>query len=148
MRHAASPGHRHASRETQARSASTPALEATDASIKARDGTEIFLKDWGGGRPVILIHGYPLNADSFDRTALKLAEAGYRAINYDRRGFGRSDQPWKDFDWDTYADDLADVMQATGATEDATVIGYSMGGGECARYISRHGGSQRGRTMP
>ncbi len=110
--------------------------------IKTRDGTEIFAKDWGdaGAQPVILIHGYPLNADSFDRTAMKLVEAGYRVINYDRRGFGRSGQPWGGYDWDTYADDLADVMQATGATRNVTVIGYSMGGGECARYMSRHGG--------
>ncbi len=110
--------------------------------IKTRDGTEIFAKYWGdaGAQPVILIHGYPLNADSFDRTAMKLVEAGYRVINYDRRGFGRSGQPWGGYDWDTYADDLADVMQATGATQNVTVIGYSMGGGECARYMSRHGG--------
>ena len=108
--------------------------------IKTRDGTDLYVKDWGSGRPVILVHGYPLNADSFDRTAMKLAEAGYRAINYDRRGFGRSGQPWQGYDWDTYSDDLADVMQATGATEDVTVIGYSMGGGEAARYMSRHGG--------
>ena len=110
--------------------------------IKTRDGTELYVKDWGdkGGRPVVLIHGYPLNADSFDRLAMKLAEAGHRVINYDRRGFGRSGQPWQGYDWDTYADDLADVMQATGATQDVTVIGYSMGGGECARYMSRHGG--------
>lgn len=109
-------------------------------AAKTRDGTRIFYKDWGSGRPVVLIHGYPLNADSFDRTAMKLAEAGYRVINYDRRGFGRSSQPWDGYDWDTYADDLADVMAATGATRDVTVIGYSMGGGECARYMSRHGG--------
>ncbi len=110
--------------------------------IKTRDGSEIYVKDWGdaGARPVILIHGYPLNADSFDRTAMKLAEAGFRAISYDRRGFGRSGQPWGGYDWDTYADDLADVMRATGATGDATVIGYSMGGGEAARYMSRHDG--------
>lgn len=106
----------------------------------ARDDTPIFYKDWGTGRPIILIHGYPLNADSFDKTAIALVEAGYRVINYDRRGFGRSGQPWSGYNWDTYADDLADVMQATGATDDVTVIGYSMGGGECARYMSRHGG--------
>ena len=108
--------------------------------IKTRDRTDLYVKDWGSGRPVILIHGWPLNADSFDRTAMKLAEAGYRAINYDRRGLGRSGQPWQGYDWDSLADDLADVMQATGATEDVTIIGYSMGGGEAARYMSRHGG--------
>ena len=110
--------------------------------ITTRDRTDLYVKDWGdpGGRPVILIHGYPLNADSFDKTAIKLADAGYRAISYDRRGVGRSGQPWQGYDWDTYADDLADVMHATGATTDVTVIGYSMGGGEAARYMSRHGG--------
>ncbi len=108
--------------------------------VTTRDRTELYVKQWGSGRPVILIHGYPLNADSFDRTAMKLADAGYRAISYDRRGFGRSGQPWNGYDWDTYSDDLADVMQATGATENIAVIGYSMGGGEAARYMSRHGG--------
>ncbi len=108
--------------------------------IKTRDHMELYVKVWGTGRPVILIHGYPLNADSFDRTAMKLAEAGFQAISYDRRGFGRSSQPWQGYDWDTYADDLADVMQATGATQDVTIIGYSMGGGEAARYMSRHAG--------
>jgi len=108
--------------------------------IKTRDRTELYVKEWGSGRPVILIHGYPLNADSFDRTAMKLADAGYRAISYDRRGFGRSGQPWHGYDWDTYSDDLADVMQATGANSDVAIVGYSMGGGEAARYMSRHGG--------
>ncbi len=110
--------------------------------VKTRDGIEIYVKDWGdaGARPVVLIHGYPLTADSFDLTAMHLAQAGFRAISYDRRGAGRSGQPWQGYDWDTYSDDLADVMQATGATKDVTVIGYSMGGGECARYMSRHGG--------
>jgi len=108
--------------------------------IKTRDRTDLYVKEWGSGRPVILIHGWPLNADVFDRTAMKLAEAGHRVINYDRRGLGRSGQPWEGYDWDSLADDLADVMQATGATEDVTVIGYSMGGGEAARYMSRHGG--------
>lgn len=88
--------------------------------IKSRDGTELFVKDWGDGRPIILIHGYPLNADSFDRTAMHLVNAGHRVINYDRRGFGRSGQSWGGYDWDTYADDLADVMAATAATRDVT----------------------------
>ena len=109
--------------------------------IRTRDGTDIYVKDWGSGRPVILIQGYPLNFDSFDRTAMHLAEAGFRVINYDRRGFGRSGQPWGGHDWDTDSDDLADVMQAAGATQDVTVIGYSIGGGECARYMSPHGGN-------
>jgi hypothetical protein len=82
--------------------------------IEARDGTEIYVKDWGqeGGRPVILIHGWPLSADSWDEVAFDLADAGYRVISYDRRGFGRSDQPWEGYDYDTLADDLADVLES------------------------------------
>lgn len=110
------------------------------AKVKTRDGTELYVKDWGSGRPVILIHGWPLSSDSWDPIAMQLADAGYRAIAYDRRGFGRSDQPFTGYDYDTLADDLADVMQETGATSDATLVGFSMGGGEVARYMSRHGG--------
>ena len=108
--------------------------------VKTRDGTDIYVKDWGQGRPVILLHGWPLNADSWDAQALALANAGFRAIAYDRRGFGRSGQPWSGYDYDTLADDLADVMAATGADGDATIVGFSMGGGEVARYMSRHNG--------
>ena len=107
--------------------------------IKTRDGTDLYVKDWGSGRPVVLIHGWPLNADSWDAQALALAEAGFRAIAYDRRGFGRSGQPWSGYDYDTLADDLADVLDQTGA-QDATLVGFSMGGGEVARYMSRHDG--------
>ena len=110
------------------------------AKVKTRDGTELYVKDWGSGRPVILIHGWPLSSDSWDPVAMQLADNGYRAIAYDRRGFGRSDQPFTGYDYDTLADDLADVMQETGATADATLAGFSMGGGEVARYMSRHGG--------
>jgi pimeloyl-ACP methyl ester carboxylesterase len=108
--------------------------------IEARDGTHLYAKSWGEGRPVVLIHGWPLSADSWDPVALALAENGYRAIAYDRRGFGRSQQPWRGYDYDTFADDLADVMQAHGATDDVALVGFSMGGGEVARYMSRHGG--------
>jgi len=108
--------------------------------IETRDGTEIYVKDWGDGPPVILIHGWPLSADSWDDQALAIAEAGYRVIAYDRRGFGRSDQPADGYDYDTLADDLADVMDAAEIDSDATLIGFSMGGGEVARYMSRHGG--------
>lgn len=111
------------------------------AYIKTRDGTDLYVKDWGEGRPVILTHGWPLAADMWDAQAMALAKAGYRAIAYDRRGFGRSAQPWKGYDYDTFADDLADVMQAVGATADATIVGFSMGGGEIARYMSRHEGA-------
>ena len=107
--------------------------------IKTRDGTELRIKDWGSGRPVVFIHGWPLSADSWDDYAMAVADAGMRAIAYDRRGFGHSDQPWSGYDYDTMADDLADVIAATEA-EDATIVGFSMGGGEVARYMSRHGG--------
>ena len=110
------------------------------AYVKTRDGTHLFTKDWGSGRPVVLIHGWPLTADSFDDTAVALADNGYRAISYDRRGFGRSDQPYGGYDYDTFADDLADVMKECGV-EDAALVGFSMGGGEVARYLSRHGGN-------
>jgi len=107
--------------------------------IKTRDGTDLFVKDWGDGRPVVLIHGWPLSADSWDAQAMALAQAGFRAIAYDRRGFGRSAQPWNGYDYDTLADDLADVLKETRA-HDAAIIGFSMGGGEVARYMSRHEG--------
>ncbi|KQS04663.1 arylesterase [Sphingomonas sp. Leaf357] len=108
--------------------------------IKTRDGTDLYVKDWGSGRPVVLIHGWPLSADSWDAQAMALAEAGFRAIAYDRRGFGRSGQPWSGYDYDTLSDDLADVLKETGADSDATLVGFSMGGGEVARYMSRHEG--------
>lgn len=109
------------------------------AFITTRDGVQLYTKDWGQGRPVILLHGWPLSADSFDDLSVAIAEAGMRAIAYDRRGFGRSDQPWNGYDYDTFADDLAAVIEQTGAT-DAALVGFSMGGGEVARYMSRHGG--------
>ena len=107
--------------------------------VTTKDDTRLYVKDWGAGPPVVLIHGWPLTADSWDDHGLALAEAGYRVIAYDRRGFGRSDQPFGGYDYDTLADDLADVMDATGVTDGATLIGFSMGGGEVARYLSRHG---------
>lgn len=108
--------------------------------ITTGDKTNIYVKDWnGGGRPVILLHGWALSSDSWDDQAYVLANAGYRVIAYDRRGFGRSDQPWNGYDYDTLTDDLAAVIEGTGA-QDAAIIGFSMGGGEVARYMSRHGG--------
>jgi pimeloyl-ACP methyl ester carboxylesterase len=109
------------------------------AEVTTRDGTRLYVKDWGKGRPVVLLHGWPLQADSWDDTALALASSGYRAIAYDRRGFGRSDQPWDGYDYDTLADDLAAVVEYAGGS-DAAIVGFSMGGGEVARYMSRHGG--------
>jgi non-heme chloroperoxidase len=107
--------------------------------ITTQDGTKLYVKDWGTGRPVVFIHGWPLSADTWDEAAMAVADAGFRAIAYDRRGFGRSEQPWSGYDYDTLTDDLAAVMAGTGAT-DATLVGFSMGGGEVARYMSRHQG--------
>ena len=107
--------------------------------ITTKDGTQLYVKIWGQGRPVIMMHGWPLSADSFDDLSLAIANAGMQAISYDRRGFGRSDQPWTGYDYDTLAEDLADVIEQTGA-KDATLLGFSMGGGEVARYLSRHDG--------
>lgn len=107
--------------------------------VTTTDRAKLYVKDWGSGRPVILIHGWPLSADSWDDQAMAIANAGYRAIAYDRRGFGRSPQPWSGYDYDTLADDLAAVIEQTGA-KDAVLAGFSMGGGEVARYMSRHGG--------
>lgn len=107
--------------------------------ITASDKTELYVKDWGSGRPVILIHGWPLSADSWDDQAMAIADSGHRAIAYDRRGFGRSSQPWNGYDYDTLADDLKAVIEQTEA-RDAVLVGFSMGGGEVARYMSRYGG--------
>jgi pimeloyl-ACP methyl ester carboxylesterase len=105
-------------------------------TIATRDGVSLYVKDWGRGRPVVLLHGWPLSADTFDDLGMAIAHAGMRAIAYDRRGFGRSDQPWSGYDYDTLATDLADVIERTGA-DDAALVGFSMGGGEVVRYLSR-----------
>src|SRR5262245_3918325 len=105
--------------------------------VKTRDGVELYVKDWGTGRPIVMIHGWPLSSDTFDDLSMAIVNAGMRAIAYDRRGFGRSEQPWGGYDYDTFADDLASVLEATEA-EDATLLGFSMGGGEVARYLSRY----------
>jgi pimeloyl-ACP methyl ester carboxylesterase len=108
----------------------------------ARDGTRIYYKDWGQGRPVVLIHGWPLSSDTFDDAALALAERGYRAIAHDRRGFGRSEQPWTGYDYDTFADDVAAVLEDAEVTDPVAIAGFSMGGGEVARFLSRHGSNR------
>jgi pimeloyl-ACP methyl ester carboxylesterase len=103
------------------------------------DKTTLYVKDWGAGDAVVLLSGWPLSADSWDDQAMVIAGSGYRVIAYDRRGFGRSSQPWGGYDYDNLSDDLAAVIQQTGAVN-TTLIGFSMGGGEVARYMSRHGG--------
>jgi non-heme chloroperoxidase len=109
--------------------------------ITTDDGTEIFYKDWGRGRPVVLAHGWPLNSDSWEAQQLFLAANGYRAIAHDRRGHGKSTHTWDGNEMDTYADDLAALIETLELT-DATLIGFSTGGGEISRYIGRHGTSR------
>ena len=106
----------------------------------ARDGTRLYFKDWGEGRPVVLTHGWPLSADTFDDVAMALAERGCRAITPDRRGFGRSDQPWDGYDYDTFADDIVTVLMEAGVEGPIGLAGFSMGGGEVARFVSRNSG--------
>jgi len=106
--------------------------------IKTKDGTEIFYKDWGEGQPVVFSHGWPLTADAWDAQMLFLGERGYRVIAHDRRSHGRSAQTWHGNDMDTYADDLATLIDGLGLKQ-AVLVGHSTGGGEVTRYLGRHG---------
>jgi pimeloyl-ACP methyl ester carboxylesterase len=109
--------------------------------IRTADDVKLRVKDWGHGRAVVMMHGWPLSSDTFDDVGIAIANGGMRAIAYDRRGFGRSQQPWDGYDYDTLADDLAAVIDQSKA-QDVTLLGFSMGGGEVARYLTRHGASK------
>ncbi|WP_212625427.1 alpha/beta hydrolase [Pseudomonas sp. PP3] len=106
-----------------------------------KDGTELYYKDWGKGKPVLFSHGWPLNADSWENQMNYLSSRGYRTIAFDRRGFGRSSQPWEGYDYDTFADDIAQLIEHLDLTE-ITLVGFSMGGGDVSRYIARHGSAK------
>jgi non-heme chloroperoxidase len=110
-------------------------------TITTTDGTSISYKDWGSGQPVVFSHGWPLNADAFEDQMFYLASHGYRCIAHDRRGHGRSSQPWNGNDMDTYADDLATLVQKL-ELKDVIHVGHSTGGGEVVRYMARHGSSR------
>ncbi|WP_157271726.1 alpha/beta fold hydrolase [Azohydromonas aeria] len=112
----------------------------------APDGTPIFYKDWGRGRPVVFSHGWPLSADAWEDQMVFLAERGCRVIAHDRRGHGRSGQPWQGNDMNTYADDLAALVEALDLRE-AVFVGHSTGGGEVARYLGRHGSARASKAV-
>ncbi len=114
---------------------------------KAQDGTALYYKDWGKGRPIVLLHGWPLSGDSFDDAALALVEAGNRCIIPDRRGFGRSDQPWDGHDYDTYCSDVVAILDHARIEGPVSLVGFSMGGGEVARFVSKFGSSRVDRAV-
>ena len=113
----------------------------TTGMVTTQDGTEVFYKDWGMGQPVVFSHGWPLNADAWDDQLFFMASNGFRAVAHDRRGHGRSSQPWDGNDMDHYADDLAAVIEELDL-HDVVLVGHSTGGGEVTRYIGRHGTSR------
>ncbi len=123
--------------QAHAASHHTPGAHSMD-TITTKDGTQIYYKDWGAGRPVVFSHGWPLNADAWDAQMLFLVQHGFRVIAHDRRGHGRSGQPAKGNDMNTYADDLAALIEALDL-KGAALVGHSTGGGEVAHYIGRHG---------
>jgi non-heme chloroperoxidase len=130
------PGHAEHTMDEQ-----TMAGERTASTVTMRDGTSIYYKDWGTGDPVVFSHGWPLSSDSWEAQMLFLASKGYRCVAHDRRGHGRSTQSWNGNDMDTYADDLATLIESLDL-RGITLVGFSTGGGEVARYIGRHGTSR------
>lgn len=126
------------SQQTAASNAGSGMPGRTESTITVKDGTQIYYKDWGKGQPVVFSHGWPLTADAWDAQMMFLGSKGFRCIAHDRRGHGRSTQPWTGNEMDTYADDLATLVEALDL-KDAIHIGHSTGGGEVARYIGRHG---------
>lgn len=108
------------------------------STFVTKDGTEIYFKDWGTGKPVLFSHGWPLDADMWEYQMEYLSSRGYRTIAFDRRGFGRSSQPWTGYDYNTFADDIAELIEHLDL-RDVTLVGFSMGGGDVSRYIGRHG---------
>ena len=113
-------------------------MNKTASTLTTKDGTTIYYKDWGTGKPVLFSHGWPLHSDSWEAQMMHVASNGFRAVAHDRRGHGRSSQPWHGNEMDTYADDLAELIEALDL-KDLTLIGFSTGGGEVARYVGRHG---------
>jgi pimeloyl-ACP methyl ester carboxylesterase len=108
------------------------------AYLTTRDGADIYYKDWGSGKPILFSHGWPLDADMWEYQMEYLSSRGYRTIAFDRRGFGRSSQPWTGYDYDTFADDIHALIEHLDL-RDVTLVGFSMGGGDVSRYIARHG---------
>jgi non-heme chloroperoxidase len=116
----------------------TPRVSTRSSRLVTRDGTSLYYKDWGTGKPVVFSHGYPLSSDAWENQMFFLAQHGFRVIAHDRRGFGRSDQPSQGYDFNTFADDLAALIDHLDL-QDVALVGHSMGAGEVARYVGRHG---------